>query len=98
MMNAIFRTAQAGSLESGDVLVTVAPAPPGSSTAIEIESIVLNQYGEAIRRTIAAVLAEEGVGPVCVKVNDRGALDFAIRARTLAALARAGAGRKEDMA
>ena len=93
----VVKTAQAGTLESSDIMVVVAPAAPGSGITIELESIVLAQYGDAIRQTIAAVVREAGVVDVYIKAVDRGALDCTIRARTLAALARAGVALREEM-
>lgn len=84
------RSAQAGTLESNDIFITVALGTLGSGVVIELESIVLVQYGQAIKRTIAAVIAEQGVDDIYVKAVDRGALDCTIQARTLAALGRAG--------
>lgn len=84
------RPAQAGTLESNDIMITVAPGASGSGVIIELESIVLAQYGQAIKQTIAAVIAEQDVTDIYVKAVDRGALDCTIQARTLAALSRAG--------
>lgn len=85
------KPAQAGTLESNDIMITVAPGAQASGVVIEIESIVLAQYGEAIRQTIAAIINSQNVTDIYVKAVDRGALDCTIQARTLAALARAGA-------
>ena len=60
-MTILTKPAQAGTLESGDVVVTVAPAEPGSGIEIGIESLVLLQYGESIRRTVLAVVQQYGV-------------------------------------
>ncbi|VBB06520.1 citrate lyase acyl carrier protein citd [Lucifera butyrica] len=84
------RTAQAGTLESNDIMLTVAPGPAGSGIQLDLDSIVLAQYGPAIRQTILTVLAESDVTDVYIKAVDRGALDCTIRARTLAVLGRAG--------
>ncbi len=84
------KPAQAGTLESNDIMITVAPGEKGSGVAIELESIVLAQYGQAIRKTIATVIAEQNVTDIYIKAVDRGALDCTIQARTLAALGRAG--------
>lgn len=89
MMNGLKR-AQAGTLESNDIMITVAPGAPASGVVIELESIVLAQYGQAIEDTIAAVVREQHVADIYIKAVDRGALDCTIQARTLAALARAG--------
>jgi len=85
------KPAQAGTLESNDIMITVAPGAQASGVVIELESIVLAQYGEAIRQTIAAVINRQNVTDIYVKAVDRGALDCTIQARTLAALDRAGA-------
>lgn len=90
-MGIILTTAQAGTLESSDILITVSPVAEGSGAVIEIESIVMAQYGKAIRQTLAAVLAEQGIKDIYLKAVDRGALDCTIKARALAALGRAGA-------
>ncbi len=90
----VSKPSQAGTLESNDIMITVAPVPPGSGIAIELESNVLAQYGEAIRRVITETLAAHGVADAAVRAVDRGALDCTIRARVAAALARAGAARQ----
>ena len=92
------KIAQAGTLESNDNVITIAPGTPGSGVSIEVNSIVMAQYGEAIERTITATLAEQQVSDVYVKAVDRGALDCTIQARVLAALARAGWSMKESEA
>ena len=91
----IMKIAQAGTLESNDIVITIAPGALGSGINIELTSIVMAQYGEAIERTITAALAEQNVSDVYVKAVDRGALDCTIQARVLAALARAGCEIKE---
>ena len=88
-MKKVLKTAQAGSLESNDAIITVVPGESGSGLRIEIESSVLIQYGDAIRKVIEETLSEQSVSDLYVKVMDRGALDCTIRARVLAALARA---------
>lgn len=90
-MGKIFMTAQAGTLESSDIMITVAPAAEGDGVTIELESIVMAQYGSAIQKTLTEVIAEQGITDVYLKAVDRGALDCTIRARALAALGRAGA-------
>lgn len=91
------KPAQAGTLESNDIMITVAPGEKGGGIVLELESIVLAQYGQAIRRTIEAMLAEQNVTDIYVKAVDRGALDCTIQARTLAALARAGIILREEL-
>lgn len=96
-MASVIKTAQAGTLESSDIMVTVAPGQAGSGIVIELESIVLAQYGEDIRRVLEEAVKEIEVTDVYIKAMDRGALDCTIRARTLTALGRAGAPGKEGL-
>jgi citrate lyase subunit gamma (acyl carrier protein) len=93
-MITVLNAAQAGTMESGDVVVTLAPAEAGTGISLEIESLVLLQYGEAIRESVLAILQEQGITDVQVKIVDRGALDYTLTARTLAALSRAGVGKE----
>ena len=93
-MNKIKQPAQAGTLESNDVVVMVAPASDG--IGIELSSIVIEQFGEQIKAVVAEVLKQQGITEALVKVNDRGALDCTIKARVLAALARSGASIREE--
>lgn len=92
-MEKLLKTAQAGTLESNDIMITVAPGLSGIK--IELDSIVLPQYGDAITQMIKKTIEEQGIADIMVKAVDRGALDCTIRARTLAALGRAGAVLKE---
>lgn len=96
-MASIAKTAQAGTLESSDVMVTIAPGEKGSGIIIELESIVLAQYGEDIRAIIEKTVKIQEITDIYIKAVDRGALDCTICARTLAALSRAGAVLKEEM-
>jgi citrate lyase subunit gamma (acyl carrier protein) len=103
------KTAQAGSLESGDLLVLIRqsdePGPcetrpdatgPGAhgpvkdrpvvkGNLIYLDSPVKAQFGKRIIQVVAETLAEAGVAGVEVSIQDRGALDYAIRARVRAA-------------
>jgi citrate lyase subunit gamma (acyl carrier protein) len=97
-MASVQKAAQAGTLESGDIMIQVSPGEAGKGLSVELESIVMIQYGEAIRQTLQAVAQEQGVADVQVKAVDRGALDCTIRARFLTALSRAGVSLKGEMA
>ncbi len=95
-MKTVEKPAQAGTLESGDILVVVAPATGAQDDiAIELQSLVMAQYGDAIRETIASTMRTQGVTRAVVQATDRGALDCTIRARVLTALARGGVGLEE---
>lgn len=82
------KPAQAGTLESSDVRITAEPNP-GNGIVIRIESPVKALFGEAIEETVRQVLKEFDVEEAKIDVFDRGALDFAIRARTECVLCRA---------
>ena len=77
----------AGTVESSDVMVYVAPAASGVS--LEVNSSVGKQCDAQIRATVHEVLAQLGVQAVALKLEDRGALDCVLRARLKAALLRA---------
>lgn len=82
------KPAVAGTLESSDVQIILRPNP-GQGIQIELKSDVKAMFGDAIEATIQAVLQEFGVEDALVDVNDKGALDFAIRARMQCAVCRA---------
>lgn len=78
----------AGTLESGDILVQLFPADsPGID--VELESSVILQFGDQIKKVIADTLRELDIDTVRVKAVDKGALDCTIRARVTAAAVRA---------
>ncbi|MGE5707444.1 MAG: citrate lyase acyl carrier protein [Bacteroidota bacterium] len=82
----IKRSAQAGSVESCDIMITLEPA---SGITIDLQSDVLIQFGDAIRTVIRETLEKQGVKDCKVIAVDKGALDYTIRARVEAAVARA---------
>jgi citrate lyase subunit gamma (acyl carrier protein) len=82
---------QAGTLESNDVLVTVELRQDGQLD-IEVESIVMAQFGDKIVATAMATLKELEIRHGFVRIVDKGALDFAIRARMITAINRARGG------
>ena len=86
-MAEIVRRVTAGTLESSDAYVELELGEDGIE--IELDSVVEGQFGAQIRRVVAEVLDEQGVGSARVKLVDRGALDCVIRARVETAVARA---------
>lgn len=82
------KPAVAGTTESSDVMITLRPNP-GRGIEIDLRSDVQALFGEAIEATVREVLKEFGVSDASVSVIDKGALDFAIRARTQCAVCRA---------
>lgn len=83
----IVKNAVAGTLESSDIYISVEPA---SELEIEIESVVKDQYYQAIYKTVEEVLEEHQVKNGKFNINDRGALDCVIRARLETAVKRGG--------
>lgn len=82
------KPAVAGTLESSDVQITLRPNP-GQGIQIHLESDVKTLFGDAIEATVREVLDEFQVTDALVEINDKGALDFAIRARMECAVCRA---------
>ena len=81
----IKKSAVAGTMESSDVYVEIEPA---QQLELQLESVVLGQFGESIDRTVRQVLAEQGVTNANVRVVDRGALECVLRARVETAVLR----------
>jgi len=88
-MSKLHKPAQAGTLESSDMLVAISPAPQGTGVRIKLVSPTMQQYGEHIRGLILGVLQECGVTDAEVDANDKGAVDFVIEARVKTAIQRA---------
>ena len=88
-MPTLNKPAQAGTLESSDMLVAIAPAPEGAGVTIKLTSPTMQQYGEHIKGVIRAVLNDCGVQDADIDVNDKGAVDFVIAARVKTAILRA---------
>ncbi|MCD8122900.1 MAG: citrate lyase acyl carrier protein [Clostridiales bacterium] len=78
----------AGTLESSDAMVTVEPVEKGSGIDFELESAVIHQYGNSIRKTVLTTLENLGVEDVRIRVVDKGALDCTLKARVEAAVYR----------
>ena len=86
-MAGIVRHAHAGTLESSDVYVELAPRDEGIE--LELESAVLNQFGDEIRAAVLETLSEQDIDRAWVRLVDKGALDCVIRARVETAVQRA---------
>lgn len=85
-MSQIIRHAAAGTLESSDVYVEIEPNADG--IVLELESVVMEQFGDAIEAVVREVLEQCGVTEALVRIADRGALDCVIRARVETAVRR----------
>lgn len=82
----ILREAVAGSLESCDCLVMVKPY---ETLKVDIESVVMERYGKRIKQIVEDTIRGLGIVKGYFKVQDRGALDYCIRARLKSAIRRA---------
>jgi citrate lyase subunit gamma (acyl carrier protein) len=85
-MSQIIRRASAGTLESSDVLVQIAPSDDGLH--ILLDSVVQAQFGDDILSVVKEVLDECGIEQANLNIQDRGALDCVIRARVETAIIR----------
>ena len=82
----ISKQAAAGTMESSDVYVEIEPNESGLD--VQIQSVVLGQFGAEIRRVVGQVLEEQGVDKATVRIADRGALECVLRARVETAVLR----------
>lgn len=83
----ITKPALAGTLESSDCQVTVEPGDGKIDFALE--SAVINQYGNQIRKVAIETLNNLGINNVKIAIVDKGALDCTIKARVEGAVSRA---------
>ena len=81
--------ASAGLDDREDVVVRLIPWEPGSGVELNIESKVKSMFGDQIRASVFEVLEGYHLTDLKVEIHDRGALDFVIRARLMAAIERA---------
>lgn len=82
----IRRPGMAGTLESGDCQVIV---EAGEGTIdLTLESVVMNQFGNQIRKVTLETLKRLGVDNVKITIIDKGALDCTLKARIEGALYR----------
>lgn len=86
-MGKLVKRAVAGTMESSDAYVELEPGENGIE--LDIDSVVINQFGDQLREVVQDVLREQGVENAKVKLIDRGALDCVIRARVETAVVRA---------
>lgn len=89
----IVQAAMAGTLESSDLMVKVSPVESGLDVVIHSE--VYKQFGDRITEVVNETLAAFNIDQGQIIIDDKGALDCAIRARLQAALLRGSA--REDI-
>lgn len=80
--------AQAGTMQSSDLLVFVEPS---DALHVEIESTVKKQYEHLIRDCVIKVMRRMNLSKGRIVISDRGALDYAIDARVETAIRRGAA-------
>ena len=94
-MSKKLETAHAGTLESSDAFVRVIPID-AKGIEIELESNVEEIYGDAIRDLILETAKAMKVDGVKLIVQDKGALDYVIKARVQTAILRAASQTQPD--
>jgi citrate lyase subunit gamma (acyl carrier protein) len=82
------RRASAGSLESSDLLVVIEEKEAGEGLEIVMSSIVEKQYGDKIFKIAKEIAQQKKLNDARMLIQDRGALDYAIRARIETAIER----------
>ena len=90
----IKKPAIAGTLESSDCQVTVEAGE--GKVDVSLESAVINQYGNQIKKVAYETLENLGIDNVKLTIVDKGALDCTIKARIEAAVYRS-VGQIEDL-
>ena len=90
----ITRPAVAGTLESSDCQVMIEEGD--GKVEFSLESSVINQYGNQIRKVAYETLDNLGIDNVKLTIVDKGALDCTIKARIEAAVYRS-IGQIEDL-
>lgn len=82
----IRKPAMAGTLESSDCQVMIEEGT--GMIEFFLDSVVINQYGNQIRKVACETLKSLGVNNVKLTIVDKGALDCTIKARIEAAVYR----------
>ena len=83
----IKKPAVAGTLECSDFQVTVEPG--NGKVDFSLESAVIHQFGNQIKKVTLETLKDLGVDNVRISIVDKGALDCTIKARIEGAVFRA---------
>lgn len=82
------KTAQAGTVESMDCLVTVSEAGPGTGISLTLAGASVARFSKAMDKAVRETLDNLGITDMTVSVQDNGALDLVLKARVEAAVAR----------
>lgn len=84
----------AGTMESSDIMVEVIPWE--KDLQVNLKSDVEKQYGNQIIELVEEILRENKIKNACLNLNDKGALDFVIKARVKTALYRSSKGGSDE--
>ena len=84
----IKKIASAGTVESSDILITIAPNEQ-EQIELSLESSVEKQFGKQIHQMMTTTLQQLGITRAKVTAVDKGALDCTIVARLITAVHRA---------
>lgn len=82
------KASNSGTGDKGDILINLEPLS-SADNLIELTSSVEKKFGEQIKKVISEMLVKYDLTNTKVIANDRGALDYAIRARVETAIVRA---------
>lgn len=84
----IIKNAYAGTLESSDLFVQIIKTDE-KGINIQLESSVEEIYGDDIKDLIIQIIHDLEIKDINLKIQDKGAFDFTIKARVQAAILRA---------
>lgn len=90
----LLKDAQSGTTDKSDALVYV--KQKNDVREVMVESSVQSLYGMQIKKLALKILEEKNINNISVKIVDKGALEFTIRARIMSALSRASEGEIKD--
>lgn len=80
----------AGTLESNDIWITLEVLENNEGITIELESIVMAQFGNSIKEALLNLAQNRAKDcGILIKAIDKGALPYTIEARMITALSRA---------
>jgi len=90
----LLNRAISGTMESSDIMVEIIPWD--KDLEINLKSDVKEQFGKKIIALVKKIIDENGIEKACINLNDKGALDFVIKARVKTALYRSSKGGSDE--
>lgn len=82
------KTAQAGTVESMDCVVTVREETSGKGLGVELQGGSVARFKTVMEKTVLEKAKELGLDDATLSVQDNGALDVVLRARVETAVKR----------